>query len=35
MQANPVPAVSAGLRIDGRAGKYLTFQIGKEESRFR
>ena len=33
MNANvmPVPAVPAGPRIDPRTGKYLTFQIGKEE----
>ena len=29
--ATAVPAVSAGPRIDHRAGKYLTFQIGNEE----
>jgi purine-binding chemotaxis protein CheW len=29
--ATPIPAVSGGPRIDHRAGKYLTFQIGREE----
>ena len=29
--ATPAPAVSGGPRVDRRAGKYLTFQIGKEE----